>query len=82
MRRPGGWLCISTDGANKEFDTFTCRHCGTIVVVPHKCRPDDLGGLCTVCGGLVCPQCIGKGCTPMERRLEQMEAAAATRRIL
>jgi hypothetical protein len=55
--------------------TFTCAHCGRVVIVPHKARPDECGGLCMLELKPVCPKCHTIGtCTPFEKRLEQMEA--------
>lgn len=57
-----------------ECDTFTCGHCQRIVHVPVRCDPADLGGLCKCCMRLVCPNCVGKSCTPWEKAIEAMEA--------
>jgi len=76
MRRPGGYL-LSVDpdaGSPFEADTFTCRHCQKIVLVKPMCDPADMGGRCTVCDGLICKNCVGKGCDPMEKKLQRLEA--------
>jgi hypothetical protein len=68
----------------KNRDTFTCHHCGTVVLVKPKCDPADLGGLCKTCMKLICHKCAAKGgCDPWEKQMERMEArerlyAAAT----
>jgi hypothetical protein len=73
MRRPGGYLqSVGPNGA-AAADTFSCRHCQRIVVVRPKERPEDIGGLCRLCMGLVCAGCSGGRCTPFERRLEAQE---------
>jgi hypothetical protein len=57
-----------------EMDTFTCKHCSSVVHVMVRQRPEDLGGLCKQCMGLICPRCVGLGCTPFEKKLEMVEA--------
>ncbi len=60
-----------------ERDTFTCGHCSRIVLVHPKDRPEDIGGLCKVCFGLICPPCVGLlikyGCTPFIKKIEAIE---------
>ena len=83
MLRAGGHLVGSDpEGIVDEADTFTCRHCQKIVVVRPKQRPEDIGGLCRICMGLVCPGCAGGGCQPFERRIEAAEARGRLRRDL
>ena len=78
MRRPGGYSIITDPALSrpKEADTFTCAHSGRIVFVKPFMDPADMGGRCTVCGGLICKEELGKGCSPMERKLERLEARA------
>jgi hypothetical protein len=77
MRNPGGYAqIIDPDGATREFDTFTCAHCNCVTHVPTRARPDDIGGLCKQCTGLVCPACVGMPCVPFLKRLDEMEAKA------
>jgi hypothetical protein len=57
-----------------EADTFTCNHCQKITHIPVRADPADMGGLCGICAGLICPQCVGKGCTPWEKAMEISEA--------
>lgn len=59
-----------------ELDTFTCKHCSRVVHVKPKERPEDLGGLCKQCMGLICCNCLDKGCAPFEKKLEAAEARA------
>lgn len=81
MRKPGGYGVTTFDcGQVKETDTFTCAHCNRINFVKPKERPEDLGGLCKVCMGLICSACLDLGCTPFEKKLEQQEAAYHARR--
>lgn len=80
MRNPGGYAqIIAPDGATREFDTTTCAHCNRVTHIPAKARPEDIGGLCKVCMGLICPACVGQACVPFLDRLEQMEAKARFR---
>jgi hypothetical protein len=75
MRNPGGYACISEpDRPPQEFDTFTCAHCNRVTHVQARARPEDIGGLCKQCMGLICPACVGQPCVPFLKRLEQMEA--------
>jgi hypothetical protein len=44
-------------------------------------KPEDAGGLCTVCTGAICPRCVAKGaCDPFEEKLKRMEASYQARR--
>lgn len=64
--------CYSTIA---QFDTFTCEHCNHVVHVPAKCRPEDMGGLCKICMGLICPKCYHLSrCTPYEEKLKRWAA--------
>lgn len=75
MRREGGYATI-TDPEKPlvEISTFTCVHCCRITHVKSKQRPEDLGGLCKICMGLICSECVGKGCDPLEEKLRREEA--------
>jgi hypothetical protein len=86
MRKPGGQVTITGGGVGptsdpglqslnryKEADTFTCVHCQKVTVVPVRSRPEDIGGLCRQCYGLICPSCVGKACRPFEKWLEEVE---------
>lgn len=80
MRRPGGQLIITSEFSCVEIDTFTCGHCNTIHPVRPKEKPEDVGGLCYVCWALVCPNCVGGGCDPLEEKLKRAEMRAVTLR--
>lgn len=67
------------EGVN-EVDTFTCKHCNSIVHVFPKMDPAEIGGLCKQCMGMICPKCLGKGCTPWEKQMEIAEARGAALR--
>jgi uncharacterized protein YprB with RNaseH-like and TPR domain len=74
MRKAGGYaFSFDIGGIRQENDTFTCFHCNSVVHVTPKCNPDDLGGMCRLCMKMICPTCMGKGCFPFEKRLEQVE---------
>jgi hypothetical protein len=80
MLRPGGYAqIVDPDGGRQEFDTFTCAHCNAITHVKARRRPEDIGGLCKVCMGLICPRCVGQACVPFLKRLDDMEARARFR---
>lgn len=80
MRRPGGYAVIFGEDRPDEADTFTCAHCQRITMVKARQRPEDIGGLCKVCMGLICSECVDKGCTPFERRIENFERTQDVRR--
>ena len=63
-------------GKPYETDTVRCGHCGRQMHIKPKMDPADLGGLCKQCMKFECPRCVGKGCTPLERRLEEEENRA------
>jgi hypothetical protein len=88
MRRPQGYITITSDAPLIERDSATCGHCGQIVLVkpntastvyliPQFLGPDreEPGACCRVCMRAVCLTCHADGrCLPLERRLEQIEA--------
>ena len=71
-----------------ERDTATCGHCNRIILIkagtgattyliPQVHGPDreEPGAMCRVCMRTVCLHCHADGrCTPLERRIEEMEA--------
>jgi hypothetical protein len=76
MRNPGGYgVYIGADTGKREVDTFTCVHCNRIIQVKPMAPPEEFGGLCKVCMGLQCPTCVGKGCSPFEKKVEAYEKA-------
>lgn len=64
-----------TDGFEiKECSTSTCAHCNRITHIKPGCRPEDIGGLCKICMGLICPHCVSEGiCDPFMEKLDRME---------
>ena len=76
MRNPQGYgVVFAPGGVMSETDTFTCGHCNSIVNVPVKARPEEVGGLCKQCNHLICPACVLKlSCTPWELQMERIES--------
>lgn len=75
MRNPGGYLIGWHEDGAVERDTFTCAHCNRVSFVKPRERPEDIGGLCKCCMGLICSKCVDEGvCAPLEKRLQEMEA--------
>lgn len=64
---------VICEGVN-EFDTMTCGHCGRIVHIKARQRPEDIGGFCRACMRAICPTCVSHGgCAPLEKKLEAAE---------
>lgn len=81
MRKPGGYGVITyADGRAIEHDTTTCTHCNRITIVKARQKPEDIGGLCKMCMGLICPACVGHACVTLEKRLAAQEASYHARR--
>lgn len=84
FRRPQGYGVVTDpdmDVPDSEHDTFTCGHCQHLVIVPARCSPEKLGGLCKRCDQLICPRCVDKGiCDPWEEQMKRMEARATALR--
>jgi len=77
VHRSQGYLySFDLGGIRQEADSFTCNHCGRIVIVKPKCNPDDLGGFCRLCTKMICPKCVDIGsCDPFEKKLDRYEKA-------
>lgn len=81
MLKPGGYaIAHDFDGRAVEFDTMTCAHCNSVKHIPARSAEKDLVGFCRCCMKPICQQCVGKTCTPFERKLEQIEARDIARR--
>lgn len=81
MRKPHGQAVMTwDDGRVEECDTAVCRHCQKMFHVGVRQRAEDIGGYCAACSGIVCSQCVGKGCDEIERKLERSEASYHARR--
>jgi hypothetical protein len=81
MRKEQGYAIITNaDGTVEEHSTSTCGHCNRITHLKVGQRAEDIGGLCYVCWRVVCPECVGKGCDVIEKKLERMEASYHARR--
>lgn len=76
MKGLSGYATLSGPlGFKKEADTFTCGHCQKVIHITYKHPIDDLGGRCSICDTLICPDCIKKStCDPFEEKLKRMEA--------
>jgi hypothetical protein len=60
------------------WDTVTCKHCSYIWHVKPLANPEDIGGRCKVCMGLICRACYdsmmkGHPCVTVEKWLETTE---------
>lgn len=73
--RQEGYAAYSEDGrVKREATTFCCQHCNKLVFVPLKADPANMGGLCKLCMGLICPACVERNyCDPIEAKIERME---------
>jgi hypothetical protein len=60
-------------GQPEEIDSCTCGHCGRVVWMKPFENGAAMGGLCTCCDKYICPNCVGKGCSPLQKKLEQWE---------
>lgn len=83
MRNPGGYAVITDPLApTKEWDTFTCCHCNSIVNVKPFQAASDAGGWCARCAKPVCGPCADQGrCTPFEKKLDAYEARMRLRNM-
>jgi len=72
-RQLGYSIITDPEGPVQEADTFTCGHCGTVVWTKPFQDGAAMGGRCTCCDSLVCLNCVGKGCSPLQKKLEQWE---------
>lgn len=62
-----------------EQDTFTCSHCNRIVIVKPLRPPEEMGGFCHGCSGLMCENCtrareLGGPCVTWQQILDKIEA--------
>jgi hypothetical protein len=60
-------------GSPEEIDSLTCAHCNAVVWMKPFQDGAAMGGHCTCCDKYICLRCIGKGCRPLQRWLEQQE---------
>src|SRR5882724_5685517 len=76
MKKARGYTIICDPARpTQEIDTYTCCHCNRLVDKPAGMSNtnDAIGAWCTCCDAAMCLQCVGKGCLPIERWLEQQE---------
>lgn len=57
-----------------ERETYTCAHCGSLHTVPPLGTQAETPGRCFQCDKLICQECLKGGCTPFEKKIEEMEA--------
>lgn len=74
MLKPQGYATLTSESGVAECDTTTCAHCNAITHVRAGQRPEDIGGLCKSCMGLICPRCVGGACDPFLKKLERWAA--------
>ena len=75
MKRPGGALFETSleTGKVKEYDTYTCKHCGSVAIVWRHSA--NAGFFCSHCSGIICKKCASQGdCDPMTEKLERWAA--------
>jgi hypothetical protein len=75
MHKPGGVLIRYDVTGEHHCDTFTCRHCPRVVIVPPGAHPDQFGDFCRSCMAPICLRCASKPCDHFEKKLERSEAA-------
>ncbi len=80
-RRQGGYLLVKNPdgegGRDREADTFTCRHCNRVTLLPPGADPASIGRWCSTCDGLLCPKCSANlGCAHVEKRMALIESRA------
>jgi len=73
LRQRGHALIVDPVGGDEELDSITCAHCDRVIWVKPFKHAEAMGGVCTCCGKYYCPGCIGRGCTPLEKRLDASE---------
>lgn len=73
---------IKAEGPNRETDGILCAHCGRYDEITPGRNPDDIGARCTCCDKFICMNCRGKGCMPLELRLDQWERFNTERKYL
>jgi uncharacterized protein with PIN domain len=78
MLRPSGFILETSleTGKVREIETKICNHCNKHSIAWKRERPEDLGGLCPVCGKTICAQCdkarwAGQPCVTLEERLQR-----------
>lgn len=80
MNKARGYALFDINGRIVEAETFTCRHCQALVVIPPKSPPQNMGGYCYSCDALTCQPCAEKPCEHFEKKLERVEASYHARR--
>lgn len=82
-RRQEGYYAYTDPDKSREGASFTCQHCNRVHFLKHGEDPANIGGLCKVCMGLICPQCSALDrCDPIEAKIERWEAEGRLKRSL
>jgi len=72
--RARGYAIITGPEGPVEFDTFTCAHCNAVKAIAAYAKPEDVGGLCRCCWGMICPPCRKRDrCDPIEEKCGRVE---------
>ena len=95
MRKPQGYATIhgplDIEGLppgpvalkDGECDTFQCKHCQRITLIPSFTNPADMGGWCRKCEGLICERCAGLDtCRPWQEKMNAIERNWETDRMV
>lgn len=78
--KPGG-VGFYCDGVNTtEVHSSKCKHCGTFTEFPSMRKMMEYIDFCRVCMEPICLGCVGKGCTPLMKKIDAMERAAYERK--
>lgn len=77
MPKAGGYLVITEhDGAKREFETFTCCHCNTVVVLDETDPTLKGVGFCLRCDKRHCSRDQCRICVAFMKKVERAEEAA------
>lgn len=68
-----GIITDPASGQPEEVDSLTCGHCGAVTWMKPFQGGEAMGGRCTCCDHFICLKCVGKGCLPMQKRLDEFE---------
>lgn len=84
MPQPLGKLTIIDPRLAKpiEIDTVTCCHCNKVVKMNDAsgAKVHDVTAWCFRCGAMICAECGGRPCVPLEKAIEELEKRDRDRR--
>jgi hypothetical protein len=69
----GYGVIVDPDAGQEEADSITCGHCAKVTWMKPYQPGEACGGRCTCCDTFICMECVGKGCYPLEKRLQDWE---------